>query len=76
MKVLEDHKAEGIDRTFENVINKEQPLVFKNKSTSYENIADYVELHIIEKSNETKTKETFKLMHKTINNVKRNFIGT
>jgi len=49
--------------------------VFTNKSTSYVNIADYVELHISEKSDET-TKETFKWIHITISNAKRNFVVT
>lgn len=40
------------------------------------NIADYVELHISEKSDETTTKETLKWVHITISNAKRNFVGT
>ena len=74
-KVLEDHKADGTDITFENGIDKEQTIVFTDKSTSYVNIADYVELHISEKSNETPTKETFKWVHITISYAKRNFAG-
>jgi len=75
-KVLEDHKADGTDATFENAIDKEQTIVFTDKSTSYVNIADYVELHISEKSDETTTKETLKWVHITISNAKRNFVGT
>jgi len=75
-KVLEDHKADGTDITFENGIDKEQTIVFTDKSTSYVNIADYVELHISEKSDETTTKETLKWVHITISNAKRNFVGT
>jgi ribosomal protein S27E len=75
-KVLEDHKADGTDTTFENGIDKEQTIVFTDKSTSYVNIADYVELHISEKSDETTTKETLKWVHITISNAKRNFVGT
>lgn len=74
-KVLEDHKAGETDETFKNAINKEQTIVFTDKSTSYVNIADYVELHISEKSNETTTKETLKWVHITISNAKRNFVG-
>ena len=73
-KVLEDHKADGTDATFENAIDKEQTIVFTDKSTSYVNIADYVELHISEKSDETTTKETLKWVHITISNAKRNFV--
>ena len=74
-KVLEDHKAEGTDLTFKNEIDKEKTIVFTDKSTSYVNIADYVELHISEKSNEQTTKETLKWVHITISNAKRNFVG-
>ena len=43
-KVLEDHKAEQTDETFKNEIDKEQTIVFTDKSTSYVNIADYVKI--------------------------------
>jgi len=75
-KVLEGHKADGTDTTFEKAIDNEQPIVFTDKSTSYVNIADYVELHISEKSDENTTKETLKWVHITISNAKRNFVGT
>lgn len=75
-KVLEDHKADATDTTFEKAIDNEQTIVFTDKSTSYVNIADYVELHISEKSNENTTKETLKWVHITISNAKRNFVGT
>lgn len=75
-KVLGDHQAEGTDDTFKNAIDDEHTIVFTDKSTSYVNIADYVELHISEKSNEQTTKETLKWVHITISNAKRNFVGT
>jgi hypothetical protein len=75
-KVLEDHKADGTDRTFEKAIDDEQTIVFTDKSTSYVNIADYVEIHINEKSSEQTTKETLKWVHIAISNAKRNFVGT
>ena len=74
-KVLEDHKADGTDKTFEYSIDDEQTIVFTDKSTSYVNIADYVEIHITEKSNEQTTKETLKWVHIVISNAKRNFVG-
>ncbi len=40
------------------------------------NIADYVDIHISEKSNERTTKETLKWVHIAISNAKRNFVGT
>jgi len=75
-KVLEDHKADGTDLTFYNTIDNEQTIVFTDKSTSYVNIADYVEMHISEKSDEQTTKETLKWVQITISNAKRNFVGT
>jgi len=74
-KVLEDHKADGTDTTFKNAIDNEQSIVFTDKSTSYVNIADYVEVHMTEKSNEQTTKETLKWVHIAISNAKRNFAG-
>ena len=75
-KVLEDHKADGTDQNFENTIDDEQTIVFTDKSTSYVNIADYVEIHVTEKSSEQTTKETLKWVHIAISNAKRNFVGT
>ena len=74
-KVLEDHKADGTDDTFENAINGERTIVFTDQSTSYVNIADYVEMHFSEKSSEITTKKTLKWVHITISNAKRNFAG-
>ena len=74
-KVLEDHKADGTDKTFENAIEQEQTIVFTDQSTSYVNIADFVEIHISEKSSETTTRETLKWVHIAISNAKRNFVG-
>ncbi len=75
-KVLEDHRAEGTDDTLKKAVDDEKTIVFTDKSTSYVNIADYVELHISEKSNGQTTKETLQWVHITISNAKRNFVGT
>lgn len=75
-KVLENHTAETTDQALEKAIDNEKTIVFTDKSTSYVNIADYVELHISEKSDENTTKETLKWVHITISNAKRNFVGT
>jgi hypothetical protein len=74
-KVLDDHKSDGTDDTFKKSISDEQTIVFTDKSTSYVNIADYVEIHLSEKSNEQTTKETLKWVHIAISNAKRNFVG-
>jgi hypothetical protein len=74
-KVLQDHKADGTDNTFQEAIDDEQIIVFTDKSVSYVNIADYVEIHMTEKSNEQTTKETLKWVHIAKRNAKRNFVG-
>ena len=68
--ILEDYKADGTDKIFENSIDQEQTIAFTDKSTSYVNIADYVERHMSEKTN-----ETLKWLHIAISNAKRNFVG-
>ena len=73
-KVLEGHKGKEINQTIkENVDN--QSIVFTDKSASYVDIADFVELHITEKSNKQVTKETLKWVHIAISNAKRNLLG-
>ena len=74
-KVLEDHQADGADETLKAAIADEEIIVFTDQSTSYVNIADYVEIHMSEKSSETTTKETLKWVHIAISNAKRNFLG-
>ncbi len=73
-KVLNNHKAVEIDDTVRESIN-EKSIVFTDQSTSYVDIADFVELHITEKSNKETTKETLKWVHITISNAKRNLLG-
>ena len=73
-KVLEDHKAEGINEMIKKSI-EETSIVFTDKSTSYVDIADFVELHITEKSGKETTEETLKWVHIFISNAKRNFLG-
>lgn len=75
-KVLTDHKADQTDDILKPSIDEEQTIVFTDQSTSYVNIADYVEIHISEKSSEQTTKETLKWVHIAISNAKRNFVGT
>lgn len=73
-KVLEGHKAEGVNDAVKDSLD-EQSIVFTDKSTSYVDIADFVELHITEKSDKETTKETLKWVHITISNAKRNLLG-
>ena len=74
-KVLEDHQADGTDEVLKNAIADEEVIVFTDQSTSYVNIADYVEIHVSEKSSDITTKETLKWVHIAISNAKRSFAG-
>ena len=73
-KVLESHQADEINDTVKESFD-EKSIVFTDDSTSYVDIADYVELHFSEKSSEKLTKETLRWVHITISNAKRNFLG-
>lgn len=73
-KVLTDHTAELINETVKESIS-EKSILFSDKSTSYIDIADFVEIHITEKSNKETTTETLRWVHIAISNAKRNFLG-
>ena len=73
-KVLKDHTSEQINETILESIS-EKSILFTDKSTSYIDIADYVEIHITEKSNKETTTETLRWVHIAISNAKRNFLG-
>jgi len=73
-KVLTSHNSREINQTVSSSIN-EKSIVFTDKSTSYVDIADFIELHITEKSTKESTKETLKWVHITISNAKRNLLG-
>lgn len=74
MKVLETHKKDEINDVVSKNIN-EQSIIFSDKSTSYVDIADYVEIHVTEKSDKNTTKDTLKWVHIAISNAKRTFLG-
>lgn len=46
-KILPNHKSENTDLTLKQAIEMNKSVVFSDDSTSYVNIADNVELHII-----------------------------
>jgi len=73
-EVLTDHKVDGVNKTVQEHLD-EKSIVLTDKSTSYVDIADFVELHITEKSSKETTKETLKWVHIFITNAKRNFLG-
>lgn len=74
MKVLSNHKATDIDQTLNDSI-AEKSIVFSDRSTSYVNISDYVEVHITEKSTTETTNTTLKWVHIAISNAKRTLLG-
>jgi predicted nucleic-acid-binding Zn-ribbon protein len=73
-KVLADHTAQGVDVAIGESLG-ERAIVFTDKSTSYVDIADYVELHVSERSNKETTEDTLKWVHIFISNAKRNLLG-
>lgn len=73
-KVLENHEAEQVNEHLKEAI-KEKSIVFSDKSTSYVDISNYVEMHIMEKSTKESTKETLRWVHIFISNAKRNLLG-
>ncbi len=73
-KVLDSHTSNPVNHTIEESLDQKS-IVFTDKSTSYVDIADYVELHITEKSSKESTKETLKWVHIFISNAKRNLLG-
>ena len=73
-KVLNSHQKEEVNDALQQMIDNEC-IVFTDQSTSYVDIADFVELHITEKSDENTTKDTLRWVHITISNAKRTFLG-
>jgi len=73
-KVLQGNDSEEINEIIQESIDN-QSIVFTDKSTSYVDIADFVELHVMEKSSKETTKETLKWVHIAISNAKRNLLG-
>ena len=73
-KVLNGHNGEEINETIKESIDN-QSIVFTDKSASYVDIADFVELHIMEKSSKETTEETLKWVHIAISNARRNLLG-
>lgn len=73
-KVLETHHSEEINDAIKEAIDNES-IVFTDKSTSYVDISDFIELHVSEKSDNEVTKTTLKWVHIAISNAKRNLLG-
>jgi hypothetical protein len=73
-KVLTDHAAEQINDQIETSFD-DKSIVFTDKSTSYVDIADYVEMHVTEKSTKASTADSLRWVHIFISNAKRNLLG-
>ena len=73
-KVLNSHQKEEVNDALQQMIDNEC-IVFTDQSTSYVDIADFVALHITEKSDENTTKDTLRWVHITISNAKSTFLG-
>jgi len=74
MKVLDSYDSEEINNIVQNNINPKS-IVFSDKSTSYVDITNFVDIHIMEKSTKDTTKKTLPWVHIAISNAKRNFLG-
>ncbi len=53
----------------------ERCIVFSDKSTSYIDIADYVDVHVSEESTKETTVKNLPWVHITISNAKRTLLG-
>ena len=74
MKVLSGQESDQINKTVQDNFN-EKSIVFLDKSTSYVNIVDHVEIYITEKSTKETTRTTLKWIHITSSNAQRTLLG-
>lgn len=74
MKALTSYQSKEINQVVESSIT-ENSVLFTDKSTSYLNLADYVDLHISKKSTKETTNEMLQWVHIAISNAKRNLLG-
>ena len=74
MKVLKGHKSDQVNEVIQENID-EKAIVFSDKSTSYIDIAKYVEAHLMYKSDKQITAKTLKWVHIAISNAKRTLLG-
>lgn len=74
MKVLQTHKKEEISELVSSKLD-DKCIVFSDKSTSYVDISDYIEMHVSVKSDKETTKTILKWVHVAISNAKRTLLG-
>jgi len=65
MTIIVDTINDAVEENFE-----QKSSVFSDKSTSYVDISDYVEIYMSEKSDKKTTKTTLKWVHIAISNAK------
>ena len=74
MRVLDNHTAKDIEQVVINDI-KSQSIILSDKSTSYVNLSNHVEVHIQQRSDKETTVELLKWVHIAISNAKRWILG-
>ena len=74
MKVLSGHSSDEINETVEENFD-EKCIVFSDKSTSYLNISEYIDVHVTEKSTKETTVKNLPWVHIAISNAKRTLLG-
>lgn len=74
MKVLPTQKSDSINDVVKQDIDQ-HTIVFSDKAKTYIDIADHVEGHVTEYSNEHTNKTSLKWVHIAISNAKRMFLG-
>ncbi len=74
MKVTGNHGSNEINPVVENNFD-DKSIVFSDKSTSYVNIYQYVDVHICEKSTHETTVRNLPWVHIAVSNAKRTLLG-
>lgn len=74
MKALTSYQSVEIDDIVKSSVAKDSVL-FTDKSSSYLNLSQYVEMHISEKSTKETTNGMLRWVHIAISNAKRNLLG-
>ena len=74
MRVMESHNSDEINQVAEESFD-EKCIVFSDKSTSYVDISEYVDVHVTEKSTRETTLKTLPWVHIAISNAKRTLLG-
>ena len=74
MKVLDSFEKQEINDIIQQNVS-DTTIVFSDKSTSYIDISEFVEVHITEKSDNETTKTTLRWVHIAISNAKRTLLG-